>query len=92
MTVTKGIHRVLAIARQAGLDVCAPEYGSAGILWVSDYPGHDIAVVHVSRRGAVVAGHGYLPNNEVVFFKGSDKAEQVCDLLQRYDPVIKQAI
>lgn len=86
-----GIFRVLHIAEEAGLSVASPTYGESGILWVSD-GGSEIVCVNVSRKGAITSGHGWTPNRELVHFKGRDKDVQVCNLLQRYDPTLKQVI
>jgi hypothetical protein len=87
----KGIYRVLHIAKEAGLSVRMPAHGEAGILWVSDGTS-DIVCANVSRRGAITSGNGWTPVRQLVFFKGRDKDVQVCNLLQMYDPTLKQVI
>lgn len=91
--MSKGMYRVVAIAKEVGLDVVLPEPDVSGILWVEDHVQDlGVATVRVSRRGAVTGGHGWTPNRQLVHFKGSHKDEQVCELLQRYDQTLKEAI
>lgn len=87
------MYRVVAIANEVGLDVVLPEPNVNGILWVEDHAQDlSIATVHVSSRGAVTGGYGWTPNRQLVHFKGSHKDEQICELLQRYDRTLKEAI
>lgn len=65
----------------------APEPGVRGILWVEDHAlDLSIATLHVSRRYAITAGHGWTPDRKLIHFTGCHKDEQVCALLQQYEP------
>lgn len=87
------MYRVVARAKEVGFDVALPEPDAAGTLWVKDRSqDRVVAVVNVSREGAVTSGHGWTPDRRAVQFTGRYKDEQVCDLLQRYDRTLMQVI
>lgn len=89
----KGLYRIQFIAKKVGLNVVMPEPGRRGTLWVEDLAQDlSIATLQVSRRGAVTSGHGWTPDRQLVHFRGRHKVDQVTELLQRYDPTLKQTI